>query len=341
MKVTGLTVCCLAVLAIYLASGRADQRASAPASKPATGLSSSPADKIVATVNGQPIYESELMAAMPEDAFQEQLDDMKKAKLKRLVEETVQAQFLRDRKIAVSDDEVTKAIRDFEKNVMTPGCPCCGGGYESLAQFMKINAFSAAEIRRRVSNDIGLKIYVERLAKERAASQPAGEAAKNRTKIEADYATVYMMAFDCMRDPNFYDNRKEVEGKKAKLANDALLRLKKGEAFEKVAKEVSEDAATASKGGALGCIRIDAMGPEVEQVLRKLEPDKYSSVVKPQWGYCIVMKKKLTEEDIVAAAEEQAKGLAEDYLFQEYKAARERAEIRYVSSPATSVSVPD
>jgi len=30
---------------------------------------------------------------MPDDAFQDQLDDMKKGKLKRLIEETVQVQF--------------------------------------------------------------------------------------------------------------------------------------------------------------------------------------------------------------------------------------------------------
>ena len=78
-------------------------RAAAQASTKTSAAEAS--GKIVATVNGEPIYESELMAAMPEDAFQEQLEDMKKAKLKRLVEETVQMQFLKDRKITVSDGQ--------------------------------------------------------------------------------------------------------------------------------------------------------------------------------------------------------------------------------------------
>ena len=313
-------------------------RAAAQASTKTSAAEAS--GKIVATVNGEPIYESELMAAMPEDAFQEQLEDMKKAKLKRLVEETVQMQFLKDRKITVSDDEVTKAIKDFEKNVMTPGCPCCGGGYESLAQFMKINAFSTTELRRRVTCDMGLKLYVERLAKEQASTQAAEDTVKkNRAQIEADYVQGYMIVFDCIRDPGYYDNQKAVEAKKEKLANDALARLKKGDAFEKVAKEMSEDASTAPKGGSFGCVRIDGLGPEVEKALRKLETGAYSGVVKPRWGCCIVMKKKLTEEDILTAVKEQARSLMEDQVFQEYKATRERAKIQY-GSPSASAPAP-
>ena len=101
----------------------------------------------MATVDGEEIRESQLMAAMPEDAFQEQLDDLKKAKIKRLVEETLQAQFLRAHGISVSQDAMKKGIEDFTKMIMTPGCPCCGGGYESLEQFMQINCFSMAEVR--------------------------------------------------------------------------------------------------------------------------------------------------------------------------------------------------
>ena len=339
MKFGTVSVCGLVVLSIYLAWGRADQATPASSSKPTGEPASSPSGKIVATVNGEPIYESELMAAMPDDAFQEALAEMKKAKLKRLIEETVQMQFLKDRKVAVSDDEVTKAITEFEKNVKTPGCPCCGGGYESLAQFMKINAFSATELRRRVTCDSGLRLYVERLAKEQVSSQPTGEAEKNRAKIEADYAEVYVILFDCMRAPDYYDNQKTVEAKKEKLANDALGRLKKGDAFEKVAKEMSEDASTAPKGGSFGCVRIDGLGPEVEKALRKLETGAYSGVVKPRWGCCIVMKKKLTEEEILTVAKEQAMSLLQDQVSQEYKATREKAVIQFGPSPA-SVSAP-
>jgi len=87
---------------------------------------SKPAGKVVATVNGESIHEAELMAAMPDDAFQGQLEDMKQSKIKRLVEEAVQTQFLKDRKVTLSADELKKATADFEEMVKTPGglgCP--------------------------------------------------------------------------------------------------------------------------------------------------------------------------------------------------------------------------
>ena len=48
---------------------------------------------------------------------------------------------------------------------------------------------------------------------------------------------------------------KAVRAKKEKIANDALARLKKGDSFEKVAKNLSEDGMSDPKGGTLECIR--------------------------------------------------------------------------------------
>jgi parvulin-like peptidyl-prolyl isomerase len=316
-----------AVLLLFFAAwGMAAPAAPSPSSKPAT----EPASKVVATVNGELIYESELLAAMPDDAFQGQLEDLKKFKLKRLVEASVQTQFLKDHKVVISEDELKKGIKDFEQMVKTPGCPCCGGGYESLEQFMKVNAFTMTEIRRRVTCDTGLKLYADRLAKEQTSPQALAETVKKRrAQIEAECVVAYTISFDYTRDPDYFRDEKAVQAKKEKLANDAWARLKKGESFEKVAKEASEDTVSGAKGGALGCIHADYMGPEVQQVFRKLEPGKYSPVIKAAWGCCIVMRKNLTEEDILTVVKEQAKNLAEDQMYQELDAWRKRAKIQY------------
>ena len=97
-----------------------------PGSKPATEPAA--AGKAVATVNGEPISESELMASLPDDAFQAQLDELKESKLRRLVEEAVEWQFLKDRKVTLSDEEFEKATADFETMVKTPGAPAAEAG---------------------------------------------------------------------------------------------------------------------------------------------------------------------------------------------------------------------
>ena len=99
---------------------------------------------------------------------------------------------------------------------------------------------------------------------------------------------------------------------------------------------MSEDAVSAAQGGGLGCVRANSLGHEVEQAFAKLEAGKYSGVVKETWGFCIVMRKKLTEEDVLSVVKEQAKDSVEEQVYQEYKAARDRAEVLFGSPPASA-----
>jgi hypothetical protein len=305
--------------------------------QPGVDMTGDLSGKIVATVNGEPIQGSEIMAALPNDAYQEQLEDLKKAKFKRLVEEALETQFLNDRKITISEDDLMKGTQDFERMVKTPGCPCCGGGYENLEQFRKVNAFTASELRRRISCDTGMKLYTERLVKERTSPQALEDAAKkDRAKIETIYAEAYVISFGDMRAPGNIPSSRAIDDKREARANDALGRLKRGDSFEEVARGLSEDKVSAAKGGALGCVRASSFGREVGQILAKLEPGTYSGVIKETWGCCIVMRKNLTEEDILTVVKEEARYAAQGQVFQEFMAARNQARILYGSPPASA-----
>ncbi|MGO8689062.1 MAG: peptidylprolyl isomerase [Thermoguttaceae bacterium] len=298
-----------------------------PSSKTATEPAA--AGKVVATVNGEPIFESELMACLPGDAFQAQLDSLKESKLKRLVEEAVEWQFLKDRKVALSDEEFKRAAADFETMVKTPGCPCCGGGFASVEQFMQVNSFSPQELHRRITCDSGLKLYAARLAKEQTSPQALAERLKkHRAQIEKDCMMAYTISFDYTRDPGFRDE-KTVQAEIEKIASDALARLKKGDSFEKVAKDMAEDGTADPNSGALECVRTDYLDPEVQKVLGTLEPGKFSPVIKTAWSYCIVKRKKLTDDELLSAVKEQAKTAAEDQMYQELDVWRKQAKIQY------------
>jgi peptidyl-prolyl cis-trans isomerase D len=71
------------------------------------------------------------------------------------------------------------------------------------------------------------------------------------------------------------------------LAEAALARLKKGEPFEKVAKEASEDS-SASSGGSLGCFPRERMVPEFSDAAFALAPGAMSDVVKSPFGYHVI-----------------------------------------------------
>lgn len=325
--ISGLAAASLAGLMMFARTTPAQT----PTTQPAAQASTKPAEpsgKVVATVNGEPISESQLLAALPEDAFEAQLESLKKAKLERLIDQAVLTQFLKRHDVTVPDSEVDKGLVEFKQMITAPGCSCCGGGYASLEQFMKSKGYTTAELRQRVSGDIGLRLYVDRLAKEMTSPQALADATKKRRpQIEADFIKGATISFEFYQDPNYFRDAKAVEARKEKLANEAWQRLQKGDAFDKVAKEMSEDKVSAPKGGRLGCVRADYLGREIDAVWRKLEPGTYSKPIKTNWGYCVVTREELSDDDILSVLKEQAKSLAEDQVYQEFKAAREGAKI--------------
>jgi len=77
--------------------------------------------------------------------------------------------------------------------------------------------------------------------------------------------------------------RKEASGAIQKAAE----RIEKGEAFEEVAKQVSQDG-SAPQGGDLGYFGRGQMVPEFEKVAFSLEKGQVSDIVETQFGYHLI-----------------------------------------------------
>lgn len=71
-------------------------------------------------------------------------------------------------------------------------------------------------------------------------------------------------------------------------AQEVIARLKNGEDFGTVAKEVSTDTGSATSGGDLGWFGKGMMVPEFEQAAWTLKPGEISEPVKSQFGYHII-----------------------------------------------------
>jgi peptidyl-prolyl cis-trans isomerase C len=67
-----------------------------------------------------------------------------------------------------------------------------------------------------------------------------------------------------------------------------IVRLKKGEDFEKVAKEVTEDPSGKANGGDLGYFSKEQMVPEFSDTAFKLEKGQISEPVKTQFGWHVI-----------------------------------------------------
>ncbi len=84
-------------------------------------------------------------------------------------------------------------------------------------------------------------------------------------------------------------SRSEEEAEK--LAKDIIKKLDKGESFDDLAKEYSDDTGSKSDGGNLGFFGKGEMVKEFEDAAYELKVDEYTkSPVKTSYGYHIILK---------------------------------------------------
>ena len=67
-------------------------------------------------------------------------------------------------------------------------------------------------------------------------------------------------------------------------ATSVVTRLRGGGSFADIARAESEDPQSAAQGGSLGPLRADALPPDVAGVVTKLKPGEYSNPVRTQFG---------------------------------------------------------
>jgi peptidyl-prolyl cis-trans isomerase C len=216
-------------------------QAQQPAPQPAKPQVSTPApkDPVVATVNGQPIYLSELevaQQALPPQYRNMPLSSVFPALLDRMV----------DSKLVVADGKKNKVDADpaFKKRLAFVE--------EQVIQ----DYWMQKEIGKRITNDKLQARYQEKLK-----SMPAEDEVHARHILVAT----------------------EQEAK------DLLAEIKKGTAFDKLAKDKSTDKASGAEGGDLGWFKRTDMVKEFSDAAFDLKKGELSETpVKTQFGYHLI-----------------------------------------------------
>ena len=110
-------------------------------------------------------------------------------------------------------------------------------------------------------------------------------------------------------------------------AQTALDRLKAGEPFEKVAREMSKDPATAVHGGKLNPFQRGTLVPEFEEAAFALANGQISGIVKTQFGFHIIRKigEKLLPSRSFAEVKEEIRARLERDKFDQWVTQRQSA----------------
>ena len=210
-------------------------------------------------------------------------------------------QEMQKRGIEVTNKDVDDAVKEIIDKV---------GSKEQLDALLKQNGISNSQFKKDLKEEVKMK----KLAKELGSSTVSDAEAKkfyndniskfkHPDKVRASHILISVNPQEIEEvvksDPNNKNIDEtavkakvaaEVQAKEAK-ANQILAEAKKNPTqFAKLAKENSEDTATANKGGDLGFFAAKEMVPEFSKAAFSMKPNTISDKpVKTQFGYHIIM----------------------------------------------------
>lgn len=234
----------------------------APAKQPAAAKFTPPQlptlpdpNKVVATVNGEPIRASELMRAT--------YDWFGASALEEIIMERIIEQEARKQKVSVKPEEVEARYKQQLQNAeanMPPGM--------SLEDFLRRNMFPPSRLYARVR----AQLLAEKLAEKR---------------INLDDFIEYSEIVVRIQGANPEEQEKNAPAAEAK-AQEAYQKIGEGLDFAEAAKQYSEDPFTKDRGGKKGWQHKRFLTPDVQQQLEKLKPGQVSPPFRTLAGYIIV-----------------------------------------------------
>jgi len=218
-------------------------------------------DYIVAVVNGQPILYSELL----EYARNNRIRDLRAAR-DSLIERKILLTEAEAEGLTVSDKEIKTALEDFIKN----------SGFRSKEDFQKALA----------KEGLSLDDVEEKLKEQLIVAKLIGKNVKSRisvTDIEIEKVCRERQSKP-IREVYYIFVKDRVK------ADKVMELLNSGVPFEKVAKEYSEDRATAEKGGYIGKVTKGVLIKPLDIAVWSTNPGNYK-LVQGKNGYYIVYVK--------------------------------------------------
>lgn len=287
-------------------------------------------ERVVATVDGNMIMESQVIRALGKKANTEA---NRKAALESIIDETLVQEAIKKSGVKVDYRQVDRAIEDIAaRNGLT---------YGQLLDALDYQGISLSQYRQQIAQQMMMEAVRHQSIGQSIQVQPEQVQAQAKAMLEQDRAAgkvkqvsapEYRISHILIKT-NPVLNDAQAKAKLTQLVAD----IKAGKTtFEEAAKANSLDYVSAADGGDLGYQFLDTFDPAFANVASRAKKDQISAPFKSQFGWHVL---KVTDtrqgdrtEDAYAQkayeniVNQQAQAASQDWV----KALRKNADIQYV-----------
>lgn len=254
-------------------------------------------DRVAAVVNDDVITLSEVKAAAA--SYTEGQDSAQRKKmlhkdiLEQLINERLLTQQISEAKIAVSEDEIERAMKDIlRQNKITK---------EQLGEAIKARGMSMGQYLQDLESQLIRLKLVDMKVRSRVVIPESDIKAefedRTRGQTKEEILTIRHIFFRWGDDP-----AADEKARVFKRATAARAKVVSGTAFADVAKEVSEGP-TAAQGGSLGDLSRKGLLPELDRALISVKAGGLTPPVETSNGVHVVLLEQRTFKDPVPYAQ--------------------------------------
>jgi peptidyl-prolyl cis-trans isomerase SurA len=252
-----------------------------------------PVDKVVAVVNDEPILSSEVDEQLALLVASRRVDpgdttmvgEARRQILDQLIEERLIVDYAGKKGITVTDDQIEPQVQSAMDEVKARV-----GSEEKFIEELAKEGMTIDSLRDRYRQDIRKEAMAQRIIEREIRSQVKVTDAdvdtfyrNNKSQLPVKPETFDLAHILIIPRPD--DARRA--GARAR-AEKVLKRLEAGEAWDKLAAEVSEDPNSAPNGGLLGEAKEGDFDPAFEAAIKDLAPGQRTGVVETGAGFHII-----------------------------------------------------
>ncbi len=282
-------------------------------------------ESVAARVNGVAITEAQVQDltqrmsdSQPKGTAGSAPEAARQDALQSLIDIEVLTQAAKAENIEASDAEVNEKLNEIKARYPP----------DAFQKTLAANRATEADLRR----ELGRTLQMEKLLDRQVSVKVAPDAAEHFYKENPD-----KFGQPAAVHASHILFRIAAEGDQAaarKRAEDALQRLRKGEDFATLAKELSEDKGSAEHGGDLGFFPQEAMVKPFADAAFSLKPGEISEVISTEFGFHIIKVIETRPAGVAPLAD--VKPQIERYLESQE---REKAEHAYVEQLKTKQKI--